>query len=99
MPGPHPSSGETMSEQTSFELEGRINGLREVLAMVVATLARDPGNGLGDALEERIALLNHQEDPGAVPHASFAVEAAATREIELLLEDAKARMTSGDQRP
>ncbi|MBP0437535.1 hypothetical protein [Tianweitania sediminis] len=87
-----------MSEQSAFELEGRLNGLREALAMIAAVLARDESNGLRLALEERIALLNHQEDPGAVPHASFAVEAAATREIELLISDMRSLMASDNEK-
>ncbi|HEV7415591.1 MAG TPA: hypothetical protein VGN98_05510 [Tianweitania sediminis] len=87
-----------MSEQSAFELEGRLNGLREALAMIAAVLARDESNGLRLALEERVALLNHQEDPGAVPHASFAVEAAATREIELLISDIRSLMASDNEK-
>lgn len=83
-----------MSEQSAFELEGRLNGLREALAMITSVLLKEESNGLEKALQERLALLNHQEDPGAVPHASFAVEAAATREIELLLSDARAMRES-----
>lgn len=87
-----------MSEQSAFELEGRLNGLREALAMIAAVLARDESSGLRLALEERVALLNHQEDPGAVPHASFAVEAAATREIELLISDMRSLMASDNEK-
>ncbi|HWK65035.1 MAG TPA: hypothetical protein VNS34_08850 [Rhizobiaceae bacterium] len=83
-----------MSELGAFELEGRINGLREVIAILAAHLIEKGAGDLRQSLEERLAFLNHQEDPGAVPQSSFAVEAAATREIELLLEETLARIKS-----
>jgi hypothetical protein len=85
-----------MSELSPFEIEGTLNGQREVLVLVLAHLMEKPDNSLQGALEERLALLNQQEDPGAVPHAAFAVEAAATRQIKRLLDDAKARVQRAD---
>lgn len=81
-----------MSELNAFELEGRINGLREVLTMIVVHLIENGADDLGQALEERLAVMDNQEDPGAVPDATFAVDAAATREIHLLVEEARSRM-------
>lgn len=83
-----------MSELGAFELEGRINGLREAIAILLAHLIDNGADDIRQSLEDRLAFLNHQEDPGAVPHSSFAVEAAATREIELLLQEALARIKS-----
>jgi hypothetical protein len=82
-----------MSELGAFELEGRINGLREVVA-ITAHLIDSGASDVRQSLEDRLAFLNHQEDPGAVPQSSFAVEAAATREIELLLQEVLARIKS-----
>ncbi|MGI6852757.1 hypothetical protein [Mesorhizobium sp. 1B3] len=83
-----------MSELGAFELEGRINGLRETIAIIAAHLIENGAGDIRQSLEDRLAFLNHQEDPGAVPQSSFAVEAAATREIELLLQEVLARIKS-----
>jgi hypothetical protein len=74
-----------MSELSNLELEGRLNAQREVLGMLIARIATDDGRLL-DALRGTIAVQNHQEDPGALPHQAYAVEAAMMREFELILE-------------
>lgn len=81
-----------MSHLEPFELEGRLNGLREVLEIVVRHLIADGDEDLRRALERRVSPADQQEDPGAVPEAAFAVEAAATREIHLILERVEARL-------
>jgi hypothetical protein len=85
-----------MSKLGAYELEGRLNGIRAVLAVVVGHLLRSGGGDLRKQLEARISLADQQEDPGAVPEPSFAVEAAAMREIELLLGKALALCEAQD---
>jgi|GEM_PF-2254460 len=80
-----------MSELSPFELEGRINGLKEVLAIVVGHLVRNGADDLRAALEDRLTIMDQQEDPGAVMQPSFAAEAAAAREIQSLIEHALGR--------
>lgn len=76
-----------MSQLGPFELEGRLNGLRDTLEIVlVHLLSSDDARNLRQDLDARLNLADQQEDPGAVPQAAFAAEAAATREIKLLLE-------------
>jgi hypothetical protein len=86
-----------MSELSSFELEGSLNGQREVLTLILAHLLRGNDEALLQALDERLAPSNQQEDPGAVPHSAFAVEGARAREIKRIVDDAKARARSDDQ--
>lgn len=81
-----------MSKPDGFELEGRINGLREVLQAILVQLSRQGVVDLRDALEERLVPSDQQEDPGAVPEPFHAVDAAATREIRLILEHVGARL-------
>lgn len=88
-----------MSELDAFELEGRINGLRDALAIILGHLLAEGADELREALEERLVLPDHQEDPGAVPQASFAVAAAATREVGLLLEQALSQAARRHQPP
>ncbi|WP_249691045.1 hypothetical protein [Stappia sp. WLB 29] len=80
-----------MSQLEPFELEGRLNGLRDALEIVLRHLIAQGGaQDLRAQLEARRELADQQEDPGAVPQAAFAVEAAAAREIKLLLERVEA---------
>lgn len=81
-----------MSEQTKLGLEGRLNAQREVLSLLVARIADGPSDRLLEALRETLAFQDHQEDPGAVPQAAFAEEAAMRREFELILEAAEHRL-------
>jgi hypothetical protein len=85
-----------MSELSPFELEGSLNGQREVITLVLAHLLRSDDGALLQALDEKLAPSNQQEDPGAVPHAAFAVEGARAREIKRLVDDAKARIRSAE---
>lgn len=80
-----------MTAQSSPQLEGRLNAQREVLAMVLAWAMRQPdGDDLLHALAERLGVQDHAEDPGVIADTAFAIEAAAARETQLLLERAKA---------
>lgn len=79
-----------MTELSQLELEGRLHGQREVLALIVAHLLRADGDGFGRLLDAQLEIGDHQEDPGAVPEEAFAAEAAAALEIRLLLDRARA---------
>lgn len=89
-----------MSQLPSEELEGRLNAQRETLAFLIAGLAhiearagsRDSRSVI-EAFEEHTRFQDHQEDPGAVPTAAFAVEGAMMREFGLILEMARARLS------
>ncbi|WP_071796812.1 hypothetical protein [Natronohydrobacter thiooxidans] len=80
-----------MTEQSPQQLEGRLNAQHEILAMLVAWAIPQPGGeDLLRALSERLAVQDHEEDPGVIADTAFAIEAAAARETLLLLERAKA---------
>lgn len=80
-----------MSQAELLKLEGRLNGLREVLEIVVAQLVQSGAEQVLPALEARQVPADQQEDPGAVPQIALLVEAAATQEIRLLLGHVAAR--------
>lgn len=93
-----------MSELPNQEIEGRLNAQREVLAYLIAHLIQLEGNGesdsgsLMDALERRTQFQDYQEDPGAVPAGpAFAIEGAMTREFELIIREARARLAELQQ--
>ena len=86
-----------MSELSSSEIEGMLNGQREVLTLIMTHLIRQDDADFMQALEERLAPANQQEDPGAVPTAAFAVEGASAREIQRIVDDARARIRSEDR--
>ena len=85
-----------MSELSPFEIEGTLNGQREVLILMLAHMLRNNDEALNQALDERLSVLNQQEDPGAVPTEAFAVEGAMSREIKRVLDDARARARNAD---
>ena len=89
-----------MSQLPAEELEGRLNAQRETLAFLIAGLAHIQAGAGGaeapdviEALEEHSRFQDHQEDPGAVPTAAFAIEGAMMREFALILETARARLS------
>jgi hypothetical protein len=79
-----------MSGMSSLEIEGRLNGQREVLAAILAHLMGASGNAFDQRLEALLEISDHQEDPGAVPDPAFAIEAASALEVKLLLDRARA---------
>jgi hypothetical protein len=79
-----------MSGMSPLEIEGRLNGQREVLAAILAHLMSDSGDGFARRIEALLEISDHQEDPGAVPDPAFAIEAASALEVRLLLERASA---------
>ncbi len=81
--------------QTTVEvLEGRLLAQRKVLAALVSAVLGDAGQG-----RERLRKLvsrdamnsEHSEDPGVLPDAAFAIEAAIDAELRLIA-DAVAEM-------
>ena len=80
-----------MSELSNFELEGRLNAQRELIAMLMARLTDGPEDPLWAIVEQSLEVQNHQEDPGAVPDAAFTAEAEMAREFRLIVERAKSR--------
>lgn len=80
-----------MSEMTPAEFEGRLAAQREMIANLAALIAaHGAAEEVWSLLEESGRFQNHQEDPGAVPSAAFAVEGARGLEARALLEAAKA---------
>ncbi len=87
-----------MSNLNAYELEGRLNGLNSVLAAIVSHLLRSDDGGLRREIEALVSIQDQQEDPGSLPEAMFAVEAAAMREVEILLGKSLSR-TRANRRP
>lgn len=79
-----------MTDLSPQELEGRLNAQRETLVALMAWALRQSGNDLQAHLEDGLSVQDHSEDPGAVPDAAFAIEAAAAAEKKLLLDRARA---------
>ncbi|MGY6706221.1 hypothetical protein [Roseinatronobacter sp.] len=80
-----------MTQQSPLQLEGRLNAQREALAALLAWAARQPGgDDLLDALAVQLGVQDHEEDPGVLADNAYAIEAAAAREMQLLLERAMA---------
>jgi len=79
-----------MLVQSPEELEGRLNGQRQVLALLLAWL-RSRGEGYNELLSlmQDLCTSDQQEDPGAVPTAAFAIEGARVTEIRQILEEAE----------
>lgn len=80
-----------MLAQSAEELEGRLNGQRQVLALVLGWL-KSRGDGVDELLArvEDLCFTDQQEDPGAVPTEAFAIEGARVTEIRQILEEAAA---------
>ena len=75
-------AGDAMSDLTNAEIEGRLNALREVVALLLAKAPTE----MKAALDRMASIENHQEDPGTLPSRAFAAESARAREIGLLRE-------------
>ena len=81
---------EAMSDES---VEGRILAHRQILGAIVAELsAREGGAGrVGELLGRRQVFQGGEEDPGAVPDAGMAIEAALSDEMRLVGEEAERR--------
>lgn len=77
-----------MSELAAFELEGRLNAQRELLALILSGMAARDSDLLA-LIERKLAVADHQEDPGAVPQAAFAVEGSRSAEVQAILSLAR----------
>lgn len=88
-----------MLAQSPEELEGRLNGQRQVLALILAWL-RSRGEGYDELLSlmQDLCTSDQQEDPGAVPTAAFAIEGARITEIRQILEEAESACTALKER-
>lgn len=77
-------------EMSALEIEGYLHGQRAVIAMILAEMLAQGDDAFMRRIEGLLEFAHHQEDPGAVPDAAFAIEAAAAKEIRQLLERARA---------
>ena len=73
-----------MSDLTNADIEGRLNALRDVVALLLAQAPGAAADNMAVALERLAAIENHQEDPGTQPSRAFAAESARAREIGVL---------------
>ena len=82
-----------MDAMSDEAMEGRILAHRQILGAIVAELAsREGGAGrVGELLERRQTFQAGEEDPGAVPDAGTAIEAALSDEMRLVSEEAERR--------
>lgn len=85
-----------MSELGNLDLEGRLNAQREVLSLLMARIIQGPDDPMIVALREALGVQSHQEDPGAVPHPAFAIEAAMTRELRQIVDAALSHREQAD---
>ncbi|WP_333827710.1 hypothetical protein [Pararhodobacter sp.] len=79
-----------MATPSPLEIEGRLHGQREVLAVVVAHLLAQPGDDFRRLIEAQQVIADHQEDPGAVLDPAFVFQAAAAQEVRQVLDRAEA---------
>ncbi|MEZ5779777.1 MAG: hypothetical protein R3E44_15585 [Paracoccaceae bacterium] len=79
---------------TNAEIEGRLLAQRQTLARLTARVAADPGGAvwLEEALPDNPIPQDGQEDPGAVPDAAFAIEAARADELRMIGIEARRRL-------
>ena len=78
-----------MAAETIGSLEGRLMAHRKVMAMLLEHCG--DANGLREALEARLEVQDHEEDPGVVTSEAFAIEAAIADELRLIMDAAKLR--------
>lgn len=89
-----------MSSYSLQEMEARLHAQREflvTLAVLVSGTMPDPDRFFA-ALEQATPLQNHQEDPGAIASAAFAVAGATAREYESLVDAARRRHEAAGRR-
>jgi hypothetical protein len=75
------------------ELEGRILAHRKLLVALLNALARaapDPDVVWND-IRDSALLLDHEEDPGAIPEAGFAMQVQETEELRSIISQAETR--------
>ncbi len=86
-----------MSELTPQELEGRLNGHRELMIEMLAAMIGGEVTitAFLRRLRDDATFKDNQEDPGALPEEAFATENAMAREVRSILEAARARAEAG----
>ena len=75
-----------MSDLSNAEIEGRLNALRDVVALLLKKAPDDAAADITAALERMATIDNHQEDPGTQPSRAFATESARVHEVAILLD-------------
>ena len=82
-----------MSEES---IEGRLLAHRQILGAIVADLvAAGGGKRVAALLERRQSYQDGEEDPGAVPDPSLAIEAALCDEMSRLAREVELRSGGG----
>ena len=78
---------------TPQELEGKLHAHRELMIDLLAAMigGEISVSAFLDRLRDDATYKDNEEDPGAVPDTAFAIENAAAREIQTILEAARAR--------
>lgn len=86
--GDRPRQVTQMNEE---EVEGRLSAHRYILSHLLARLSTDPGERkvLVDWLEERAAVNDGEEDPGAVIVQGYAEQQARADEFRIISEDVR----------
>lgn len=86
--GDRPRQVTQMNEE---EVEGRLSAHRYILSHLLARLSTDSGERkvLVDWLEERAAVNDGEEDPGAVIVQGYAEQQARADEFRIISEDVR----------
>jgi hypothetical protein len=85
--------GEVMSQLNTHDLEGRILAHRKLLIALLDVLARAAPNpdAVWNDIRESASLLDHEEDPGVLPDAGFAIQVHETEELRSIITQAELR--------
>ncbi len=85
-----------MTSLTPQELEGRLNAHRELMIEMLSAMIGGEVTitSFLRKLRDDATFKDHEEDPGVMPEAAFAIENAAAREIRAILEAARARASA-----
>lgn len=74
-----------MTAQTLSQLEGRMNALRQILALLVAN--HPDREAILELARERSVMNDGQEDPGAVPTTGVTAGTALAEEYRIFVEE------------
>lgn len=83
-----------MSTISNAEIEGRLMAQRHAIARLIAHVApaSEDDRWLNQNFPDNPIPQDGQEDPGAVPDAAFAIEAARADELRLIAVEARRRL-------
>ncbi|MDQ0455577.1 hypothetical protein [Rhizobium paknamense] len=86
----------TDKEDTSFDLQGRMNAHRELLIGLLTAGLQGQGafERLVQQLEADSVFRDGQEDPGAVPNRAFREAGSAAAELKIIVYAAKVRVNA-----